>query len=85
MTATAPETVQVALTSTEMVCTPGILRWAANGYKFKRDRKKMIAVIAQTYNLKDEVAKGLLDGSIPYRVEGESVVFEYEKGQYLRS
>ena len=29
------------LASTNMVSAPGILRWAMNGHKFKRDRAKM--------------------------------------------
>ena len=43
-TATATEPKQWALQSTSMVNAPGMLRWAINGYKFKRDRKVMLDV-----------------------------------------
>ena len=72
------------LTSTEMVSTPGIFAWAVNGYKFDKDKPRMVRVIADTYGLKDEVAIGLLDGSIPYYVVNDGVQFTYanaKKGQ----
>lgn len=37
------------LLSTSLICTPGILRWAQNGYKFKRDRKSLLNVFVQGY------------------------------------
>lgn len=85
MTATQPEMVEVRLQSDSMVNAAGILRWAMNGYKFKRDRKKMANVIAQTWNLKDEIAHGLLSGKIAHKTEGEDVIFQAEKGSYKRS
>ncbi len=38
------------LLSTSLVCTPGILRWAQNGYKFKKDRKALLNIFVQTYS-----------------------------------
>lgn len=75
--------VNVALTSSEGVHTPGILAWARNGYAFPKDRPAMIRVISQTYGLRRKVAQGLLDGTIPYTIDGESVCFRYEQGKYL--
>jgi len=37
------------LLSTSLVNTPGILRWAQNGYKFKKDRKALLRVFVETY------------------------------------
>jgi len=65
------------LTSDEMVHTPGIFAWAVNGYKFDSDKPKMVRVIADTFNLKDEVATGLLDGTIPYTVVNDGVQFTH--------
>lgn len=76
------ETVQVRLTSTPMVHTPGILAWAKNGYAFKKDRKAMRNVVAQTYSLTEQCADDLLSGKTPYTVEGENVVFQYQEGKY---
>ena len=74
--------VEVRLTSTAMVHTPGILAWAVNGYKFPRDRKRMVNVISQTYKLKPAIAKGLLSGSLPYEVIDDAVVFHAAEGTY---
>lgn len=35
-------------------------------------------VFVQSYNLTPEVVNDLLSGKIPYRIEGDSVCFEYE-------
>jgi len=69
----------VELPSAPMVNTPGLLIWAINGYKFKKDRKTLVNVFVQGYNLTPEVVNDLLSGKIPYRIEGESVFFEYEE------
>jgi hypothetical protein len=37
------------LLSTSMINTPGILRWAQNGYKFKRDRKALLNVFTSAF------------------------------------
>ena len=66
----------VALTSTEMVYAPGILRWAMNGYKFKRDRKVMIRVMQAWPGLTDAEWAGVLSGEIPHAVEGDKVMIE---------
>jgi hypothetical protein len=79
------ELVQVRLTSTPMIHTPGILRWAINGYKFKKDRKALRKVFTDGYNLTDKAADDLLSERIPHAIEGDAVTFEYEAGKYLKS
>jgi hypothetical protein len=68
----------------EVVHTPGLLKWAINGYKFKKDRKAMVRVFVDGYNLTPEAANDLLSERIPHRIEGGSVFFEYEAGKYLK-
>jgi len=74
---------EVRLMSAPMINTAGILKWAINGYQHPNDRKAMVRVLAEGYNLTNKVAEGLLSGAIPHRIEGEEVVFEVE-GRYKR-
>ena len=75
-TATATEPKQWALQSTSMVNAPGMLRWAINGYKFKRDRKVMLDVMKSWEGPSDEVYHRLLNGEIEWTVdENNSVIF----------
>jgi hypothetical protein len=69
----------VALTSTTMVHAPGMLRWAMNGYHFKRDRKKLIDVMACWKGLTREEWHGILSGTIPHMIEGDKVIIELGK------
>jgi len=69
----------VALTSTTMVHAPGILRWAMNGYRFKRDRNKMIKVIQCWTGLTRKEWHGVLSGTIPHTIEGDRVIIEFGK------
>ena len=62
------------LLSTPMVNTPGIVAWAINAYRFPRDRKVIREVMASYPGLPEDVIEGLLDKSIPYTVEGETVI-----------
>ena len=64
------------LGSNPMFYTPGVLRWAINGYRFKSDRKYLTKVFTDGYGLPVKAAKALLSGTVPYTVEGETVVFE---------
>lgn len=76
-TATAtPETKSYAMLSTPMMSAPGVLRWAINGYKFKRDRKRLLNVIKCWEGPSDEVYHRLLMGEIEWTVdENNSVIF----------
>jgi hypothetical protein len=71
------------LGSSEMFCTPGILVWAINGYRFKRDRKNLLKVFVTGWTGDNAPPRSVLDrllkGGIPYTVEdsehGGTVVF----------
>jgi hypothetical protein len=77
----------IRLSSSSFVNTPGLLRWAINGYKFKRDRKYLLKVFVDGYTgpgaPSPETFDRLLKGLIPYTVEdgphGGTVVFEEAK------
>jgi hypothetical protein len=60
-----------------MVGAVGLVAWAINGYKFKRDRKKMVAVISATWNVPAKAAEALLSAQVPYTIEDEAVCFEF--------
>lgn len=64
------------LGSSPLIYAPGVVAWAINGFKFKRDRKRMIEVIATGWNIPDEAAQALLSGKAKHTVESEAVVFE---------
>jgi hypothetical protein len=79
-----PEQREVRLLSGPMISTPGILAWAINGYKFKKDRKNLLRVFVQGYgggNVPSDVYDKLLKGEIEWREEpgehGNDVVFSY--------
>ncbi|MUO72953.1 hypothetical protein [Agrobacterium vitis] len=63
------------LGSSPAVHTPGIIAWAINGYHFEDDRPQLRKVIADTYSLPETAADQLLSKSVPYSVDGETVVF----------
>ncbi|OCJ11483.1 hypothetical protein A6U87_27465 [Rhizobium sp. AC44/96] len=63
------------LGSSPAVHTPGIIAWAINGYHFEEDRPQLRKVIVDTYSLPETAADQLLSKSVPYSVDGETVVF----------
>lgn len=75
-TATVAEPKQWVMQSVPMMSAPGVLRWAINGYKFKRDRQKMLDVVKCWEGPSDEVYHRLLNGEIEWTVdEDNNVVF----------
>lgn len=74
MSATATEPKTVRLGSMEMISAPGMLAWAMNGYKFKRDRKNMVNVMKSWPGLTDDQWNKVLAGEIPHTIEGDVVV-----------
>lgn len=72
-----------ALGSVGMLNTPGLLAWAMNGYKFKRDRPALLNVFTSGWphdsdnpnNPTEEAFDQLLKGEIPFTVENNAVVF----------
>jgi ribosome maturation factor RimP len=69
----------VALTSNDMISAPGMLRWAMNGYRFQRDRNRMIKVMQAWPGLTRKEWQGVLSGTIPHTIEGEKVIIELGK------
>jgi hypothetical protein len=63
------------LGSAPMINAPGVVRWAINGYHFKRDRAAMVGVIVAGWSIPNAAAVALLSGDSPFAVEGETVVF----------
>jgi hypothetical protein len=61
-----------------MVHTPGIVRWAINGYRTPKDRPVVIKVLCEGYGLTNECATALLSESVQYKVEGDTVVFNFD-------
>lgn len=72
MTKTEPKTFRLG--SNDMVSAPGIIKWAMNGYKFKRDRKKMVDVMKSWPGLTDAQWGKVLSGEVPHVIEGDVVV-----------
>jgi hypothetical protein len=69
----------LTLESTALLNTAGLLRWAMNGYKFKRDRRTLRRVFVVGFphpRLTDDVVDKLLSGDLPHKIEGENVVIE---------
>ena len=77
---------EVRLGSNPMFCTPGMLKWAINGYKFKRDRALLRKMFVEgfpnpqiTVKQWSKVVHKLLLGEIQYTVDKkEGVVFKFE-------
>ena len=68
---------EVSLTSSKLIHTPGVLNWAKAGFKggTASDKSKFVNILVQGYKLPAAIARGLLDGTIPHVVKGENVVF----------
>ena len=69
------------LQSNAMVHTPGLLKWAMDGYRSRRGRKNLREVF-KAYNLSDKCVNDLLSGKTPHEVVGDCVRFEYDKSGY---
>lgn len=63
------------LGSAAFVHAPGLVAWAINGAKFKKDRKAVVKVIAETWSIPKEAALALVTEKAGFKVEGETVVF----------
>jgi hypothetical protein len=66
---------EIRLASTSLVHAPGIIAWAINGAKFKRDRVKMRNVMKSwPADLTDEQWDDVLSGKIPHKIDGNTVI-----------
>ena len=66
------------LGSSEWVKAPGMVAWAVNGARFKKDCPLMVKVISEGWAVPKKAAEALVTGKVPYKVEGETVVFSVE-------
>lgn len=66
------------LGSSDVVAAPGFIAWAINGYHFEDDRPPLLRMISQAWGLPEEAAHALLAKDVPYHVEEETVVFEFD-------
>jgi len=65
------------LNSTEMVYTPGIIRFAQS--MFLTDAPAAVRILREGYGLPNAIAEALASGYLSYEVEGEAVVFSTEE------
>lgn len=61
------------MASAPMVKAPGIVRWAVNGYAFKKDRPKILAVL-KAWPIPEVALKKLASGEVEYTVDAEDTV-----------
>lgn len=67
------------LGSSPVVHTPGVIEWAINAYSFEEDRQRMLNTVSATFAEVPRAAiEQLLSKTVPYTVEGETVVFNAE-------
>jgi hypothetical protein len=67
------------LNSTEMVYTPGIIRFAQS--MFVTDAPAAVRILRDGYGLPNAIAEALASGYLSYEVEGETVVFSTQEAR----
>ena len=68
------------LGSSPSVNTPGVIAWAINGYAFEQDRLQILNLIKSIFpTLSTKAVEQLLSEAVPYKIEGETVVFSVEE------
>jgi hypothetical protein len=65
-----------SLASSKLVYAPGIVQWAINAAQFADDRKRMIHIVASTWNIPKFAAEQLITKKVPYDIVGETVRFQ---------
>ena len=65
------------LNSTEMIYTPGIIRFAQSMYF--SDAPTAVRILREGYGLPNSIAEALASGYLSYEVEGEAVVFSAQE------
>lgn len=66
------------LASADFVHAPSMIAFAINGAKFKKDRQKMINLVAKGWNIPFQAAIALVKEKVPFTIVGETVVFTVE-------
>lgn len=82
------------LGSSPAIYTPGMVEWGQAAWAIEEDRARVLAAFCGGWPMVPRAAmEGLLSGALPYRLEGETVVFdapegdemsEYERGAAMR-
>ena len=67
---------QIRLLSTEMVYTPGILKFVMQ--LASEGKLTLCHKLLKAYGLTKEIRTGLITGTLPYRVEGDCVIISQE-------
>jgi hypothetical protein len=67
---------QIRLRSTEMVYTPGIIKFVMQ--LASEGNVSICHKLLEAYNLKEEIRTGLITGTLPYRIEGDCVIISQE-------
>ena len=65
------------LASDAGIHAPGVVAFAINGARFKRDRDKMVNLIVKGWGVPFSAARALIKGKVPYTIEGDVVVFTH--------
>jgi hypothetical protein len=65
------------LSSTEMIYTPGIIRFAQS--MFVTDAPAAVRILRDGYGLPNAIAEALASGYLSYEIDGEAVVFSTEE------
>jgi hypothetical protein len=65
------------LNSTEMIYTPGIIRFAQA--MFLTDAPAAVRILREGYGLPNAIAEALASGYLSYQVDGEAVVFSAQE------
>ena len=65
------------LSSTEMIYTPGIIRFAQS--MFPTDAPTAVRILRDGYALPNSIAEALASGYLSYEIDGETVVFSTEE------
>lgn len=66
------------LHSSPAVYAPGIIAWATNACHFEEDRPTIFSIISKTWpGIPNDAIETLLVKRIPFKLEGETLVFEH--------
>jgi hypothetical protein len=80
-----PEATELRLQSNDFVHTPSFIRWAIKAYAdlvtSMEPTGPIFKALERGYDLGVELATGLLNGQVPYRIEGSSVVLVLSEAQ----
>jgi len=74
------DNVQINLTSTSMVHTPGIFKWL--GQVAKADATNATKILSEAYNINRTIAREILTGNRPVRITDDAISFEVSAAEH---